>query len=142
MIYPNTVKYATLVPPQARLNNAAVTVSSVDRRGFDYANIEAIVGANDIGFTVFKLQESDDNATWSDVPGGDYSISATLPANTPNVIYGWDVDLKAHKRYLRVAATVGNGTSGLFLTVIALLARAEQAPSTAASRNLTGLLAL
>ena len=44
MLYPNTIKYVTLVEPQARINNAAVTVSSVDRHGFDYANIEAVVG--------------------------------------------------------------------------------------------------
>ncbi len=140
MIYPNTVKYTALVQPQARINNAAVTVAGVDRRGFDYANIEATIGANDIGFTVFKLQESDDNSTWSDVPGGDYSAAATLPGNTPNVIYGWDVDLKARKRYLRIAATVGNGTSGLFLAVVAILGRAEQAPFNPATRNLAGLL--
>ena len=111
--------------PQARLNNAAVTVSGVDRSGFDYAVIRAYVGANDIGFTTFKLQESDDNSTWTDVSGADYSAAATLPGNTPNVIYGWEVDLKGRKRYLRPALTVGNGSSGLFLTVVAHLGRAK-----------------
>ncbi len=142
MIYSNCIKYVALVEPQARINNTAVTVSSVDRHGFDYANIEAIVGANDIGFTIFKLQESDDNTNWADVINGDYSVGTLLPGNTPNVIYGWNVDLRGRKRYLRIAATVGNGASGLYLTVVAMLSRAEQEPFTAASGNLAGLLTL
>ena len=142
MIYEDSIKQIVLVEPQARINNSAVTVASVDRSGFDYAVIQAYVGANDIGFTTFKLQEADDNATWSDVPYADYSIAAALPGNTPDVVYAWEVDLKGRKRYLRPDITVGTGTSGLFLTVVATLGRAKQAPATAAAKGYQGVLTL
>jgi hypothetical protein len=142
MIYENTIKEVVLVEPQARINNAAVTVASVDRGGFDYAVIQSYVGANDVGFTTFKLQESDDNSTWSDVPGADFSIAATLPGNTANVVYAWEVDLKGRKRYLRPAITVGSGSAGLFLTVVAMLGRAKQAPATPAAKGYQAVLTL
>ena len=142
MIYETATKEVVLVAPAARQNNTAVTVSGVDRSGFDYAVIRAFVGANDIGFTTFKLQESDDNSTWTDVPGADYSSAASLPGSTPNVIYGWEVDLKARKRYLRPALTVGNGTAGLFVAVVANLSRAKQAPATAAAKGYQAVVTL
>jgi hypothetical protein len=142
MIYEDSIKQVVLVEPQARINNAAVTVASVDRSGFDYAVILAYVGANDVGFTTFKLQEADDNATWTDVSGADYSLVATLPGNTANVIYTWEVDLKARKRYLRPAITVGNGTAGMFLTIVATLGRAKLAPATPAAKGYQGVLTL
>lgn len=142
MIYETATKEVVLVAPAARQNNTALTVSGVDRSGFDYAVIRAYVGANDIGFTTFKLQESDDNSTWTDVPGADYSAAATLPGNTANVIYGWEVDLKGRKRYLRPALTVGNGTAGLFLAVVANLSRAKQAPATAAAKGYQAVVTL
>lgn len=143
MIYATTVKDSVSVQPQARINNAAVTCASIDRKGFDYSNVKLILGANDIGLTVCKLQESDDNSTWTDVPGGDFSTSGTLPgASDQNKVYVWDADLRARKRYLRPALTVGNGVSGAFVAVIAQLSRAEQSPRDAASRGAAQVLSI
>ena len=90
--------------PQARINNAAVTCASVDRRGFDYAVVRVAIGATDVGFTTFKLQESDDNSTFTDIAGADYSVSPlVLPSSaSSDTIWEWQVDLRgSRKRYLR-----------------------------------------
>jgi hypothetical protein len=143
MIEATTSKDVVSIYPQARLNNASFSVTSVDRKDFDYATLEVTLGATDIGLTAFKLQESDDNSTWTDVAGGDFSISGTLPASTnSNTQWAWDINLLGRKRYLRPAITVGNGTSGAFLTAKFKLFRAEQTPYNAAGRNLAGVLEL
>ena len=143
MIDLQQTKKIQLIYPQARINNSAVTVTSVDRKGFHYATIRVAIGATDIGLTTFKLQESDDNTTFTDIPGCDFSISPlTLPANTnSNTLWEWQVDLRGQrKRYLRPAITVGNGASGAFLSATAELSRAEQSPTTASSQGLTGVV--
>jgi len=142
MIDLQQTKKLQLIWPQARINNSAVTVASVDRKGFNYATIRVAIGATDIGFTTFKLQESDDNTTFTDVSGADFSISPlTLPANTnSNTLWEWQVDLRGQrKRYLRPAITIGNGASGAFVSALAELSRAEQAPATPTSQGLTGV---
>ena len=139
MLYPTTFKTVAVTSPAAAVNNAAVVCASVDRKNFDYAVFKLILGATDANLTVCKMQESDDNATWTDVPGLDYSASPNaLPTATDdNHLFAFDIDLKARKRFLRPAITIGSGTTGAFLTVIAELHRAEQMPSTAAARGLT-----
>ena len=142
MIYPTTSKTLLVTPPAAAVNNASVVCASVDRRTFDYATFTIILGATDAALTACKLQESDDNSTWSDVSGLDYSVSPnTLPTATDdNHLFGFEVDLRGRKRYLRPLITVGSGTTGAFVTVIAELNRAEQTPHDAASRGLTATL--
>ena len=128
--------------PQARINNSAVTCASIDRRGFDYAVVRVTIGATDIGFTTFKLQESDDNSTFTDIGGADYSVSPLTPpsSSNSNTIWEWQVDLRgSRKRYLRPAITIGNGSSGAFVAAEAELFRAEQAPYNASTQGLTGV---
>jgi len=142
MIDLQQTKKLQLIWPQARINNSAVTVTSVDRKGFNYATIRVALGVTDIGLTTFKLQESDDNTTFTDIPGCDFSISPlSLPASTnSNTLWEWQIDLRGQrKRYLRPAITVGNGAAGAFLSATAELSRAEQSPTTAASQGLTGV---
>jgi len=142
MIDLQQTKKPQLIWPQARINNSAVTVASVDRKGFNYATIRIAIGATDIGLTTFKLQESDDNTTFTDVPNADFSISPlSLPSNTnSNTLWEWQIDLRApRKRYLRPAITVGNGSAGAFLAATAELSRAEQSPTTPTSQGLTGV---
>jgi hypothetical protein len=142
MIDLQPTKKVQVVWPQARINNAAVTCASVDRKGFDYAAIRVALGATDVGFTTFKLQESDDNTTFTDIPGADFSVAPlTLPASTnSDTLWEWQVDLRgSRKRYLRPALTVGNGTNGAFVSATAELSRAEQAPYNAATQGLAAV---
>src|SRR5260221_3099074 len=118
MIYATTFKSINVTPPAAAVNNATVNTPSVDRKGFDYVGYKIVLGATDIGLTVLKLQESDDNSTFTDIPGLDYSIAPpTLPTTAQaGKIFAFDVDLKARKRYLKPIITVGAGTTGAFIT--------------------------
>jgi len=143
MIQITQTKDFVSVEPQARINNAAVTCASLDRKGFDYANVKLLLGATDVGLTVCKLQESDDNVTFTDVSGADFSISGVLPASTDgNKVFEWDVDLRTRKRYLRPAVTIGNGTLGAFVAVLVQLFRAEQTPATPTARGAAQVLAV
>ncbi|HEY8750843.1 MAG TPA: hypothetical protein VIM11_22860 [Tepidisphaeraceae bacterium] len=142
MIDLQQTKKTQLIWPQARINNAAVTSTSVDRKGFNYATVRVAIGATDIACTVFKLQESDDNTTFTDVPGADFSVAPlALPTNgATNTLWEWQVDLRgSRKRYLRPALTIGNGASGAFVAATAELSRAEQSPATTAAQGLTSL---
>jgi hypothetical protein len=142
MLEISATKKIQSVFPQARINNAAVTCASVDRRGFDYAAVRVAIGATDIGFTTFKLQESDDNTTFTDIVGADYSVAPlALPGSSNgNTLWEWQVDLRGgRKRYLRPALTVGNGTLGAFVCAEVALSRAEQAPFNANTQGLAGL---
>src|SRR5579862_8050858 len=99
MIHSTTTKDIVSLQPAARVNNNAASCAAVDRRGFDHATVKLLMGTNDVGFTVMKLQESDDNSTWTDIPGSDYSVSGTLPGSSDqNKLYLWDVDLRPRKR--------------------------------------------
>ena len=141
MIYATTTKDVVSVQPAARINNSAVTCAAVDRRGFDYAVAKLFIGANDIGLTVAKLQESDDDSTWTDIPGADFSIAGALPGSGDQTkIWLWDVDLRGRKRYLRPALTIGDGTLGSFVAVVFELSRAEEMPHTASQRGAAQML--
>jgi hypothetical protein len=142
MIYATTSKTINVAPPGALVNDASVTVTAVDRKGFDYALVRVILGSTDIALTALKLQESDDNSTWTDIPGLDYSVSpATLPtAGDDNHVFSFDVDLRGRKRYLKPIVTVGNGSAGAYVAVLADLFRAEQTPHDATSRGLAAAL--
>jgi hypothetical protein len=142
MIQITDTKKVQSVFPQARMNNAAVTCASVDRRGFDYAVVRVAIGATDVGLTTFKLQESDDNSTFTDIVGADYSVSPlSLPGSgSSNTLWEWQVDLRgSRKRYLRPAITIGNGTSGAFVSAAVELFRAEQSPFNAGTQGLAGV---
>jgi hypothetical protein len=144
MIDITPTKKVQLAWPENRYNNTAVTCLSVDRSGFDYAVIRVTIGANDAGFATFKLQESDDDSTFTDVPGSDFSVSPlTLPsASNGDTLWEWQVDLRGRMRYLKPALTAGNGVAGVFAAVVAELSRAEQAPYTATEQGLAGLAVL
>lgn len=88
------------------------TSAAIDRQGFNSCVLVAVSGAVSGSPTAqtldAKLQESDDQSTWSDVPGG--AIAQITAANS---IAEKDVNLRGRKRYIRVSETVGftGGTS-------------------------------
>lgn len=146
MIVTQNDKYLNLTPPAAIVNTAAFGVLVIDTAGWDYCDIYLILGASDIALTVAKVNESDVKGSSSTltngtlVPGSDYSVSpATLPSATDdNNIFAWHIDLNGpRKRYLLPAVTVGTGSAGAYGTIIAVLSRGSQFPSTAALRGFT-----
>lgn len=133
------LKFINVTPPAAIVDNAAFTTASVDTRGWDECAFIASFGAMDIAMATFKLRESDDDSSYADVSGADFSVSPlTLPsATSDNTIFGIFVRCGgARKRYLDLSATGGDGAAGSYLSVLAILAKGKQVPSTATLRGL------
>lgn len=105
-LYNNVGVVAAIAPA---VLTATATGTGVDLRGFNSAtlviNAGAIVGA---GLFVPKLQESDDNSTFTDVAATD--LLGAFPASV--VAAGAiKVGYKGYKRYLRAVLTYTSGTS-------------------------------
>jgi hypothetical protein len=136
MNYPFSKIRKVLVQPAAIVNNASLTVAALDCLNATYAVIEVVLGATDIALTAMKLQESDDNSTYTDVAGSvfgtsnkDTDVASTLPSATDdNKVFTWFVDLRGRMRYLKPVITIGNGAAGAFTVVIAELWRNGQCP--------------
>jgi hypothetical protein len=140
VIAPFQRKLTEVVRPAAIVDNTSYTVIDVDTLGWDYAVINCYIGALDIAFTALKVQESDDDSTYADITAtvmgtanNDTGSASTLPSATDdNKFFGFFVDMRGRKRYLRLVATIGDGTAGGFLTAWAELWRGEDSPRTAA----------
>jgi hypothetical protein len=135
-------KVVAVTSPGAIVNNAAFTTATVDTAGWDEVQWVVILGALDIAIAAMKLQESDDSGMSGavDIAGGDFSVSpATLPSATDdNHIFGLNVKCGGpRKRYQDLSLTGGNGSTGTYATVIAILSKGETTPSTTAGRGYT-----
>lgn len=140
------MKLALAIAPQAIKDNAewvgsiGSTPRTIDTRGWDYMWVIGVVGDTDVAMAQYSLHESSDNSTYTEISAADFSTAATLPsASTDNSFQCWMVDLSKRKRYIRVEAIAGDGTSGTYLTVIAILGnRMGETPDTATERGLDG----
>jgi hypothetical protein len=96
-----------------------------------------------------SLQESDTSGSGhANVTGLVYGTSTDIDGNTSslpsatddNGVFAFEVDLRGRKRYLDVAATVGDGTAGAFVTIQTILCRAKELPTSISDKGLTGCL--
>lgn len=123
------------------LNNATSAVTNVvDTFGFSGGDLTMIaaLGATAGNFTAFKIQESDDNSSFSDVTGcvvatsTDIEGGATdLPDGTgdDNGLYVFQIKLTAsRKRYFKLVATEDN-TGATLMCCIAIIAPAGVSPA-------------
>jgi hypothetical protein len=132
-------KYLAVIQPTAIVDNAAWTCVAIDTKGWDYAQFVFQLGATDIAMALLKLTESDDDSSYSDVANTTFGTSnndtgsaSTLPSATDdNKLFGFAVDCKARKRYLKLAATGGDGAAGAYAAAICILSRGEQGALTA-----------
>lgn len=127
------------VPISLTGGTSAVT-NVVDTVGFGGGELLMIVslGATAGNFSAFKIQESDDNSSYSDVTGcvvgtsTDIEGGATdLPDGTgdDNGLYVFQIQLTgARKRYYKLVATEG-GTGATLMGCIAILSNAGLAPA-------------
>jgi hypothetical protein len=140
VIAPFQRKLVSITPPGALVDNASFTVADVDGRGWEYAVINCYLGATDIAMTALKVQESDDDSTYSDISAtvfgtadNDTGSTSTLPSATDdNKFFSFFLDLRGRKRYLRLVATNGDGTAGGYMAAWAELWRGADGPRTAA----------
>jgi hypothetical protein len=103
----NSMKVVASVVPAVL--TATATGTGVDLRGFSSAEVIINTGAivSSGNFTP-KLQESDDNSTWTDVEADDLlgTFPAALAAST-----AYNVGYAGTKGHLRAVLTLNSGTS-------------------------------
>lgn len=101
------INVAQSLNPAARIATANGT--GVDLAGYEGALCVVSVGTRTDGTHALKLQESDDNTTFTDVAAADLrgSFPADVTTGTPI-----RVGYKGTKRYVRAVATVTGATTG------------------------------
>lgn len=121
-LYNNVSVVSSVVPA---VLTATATGTGIDGRGFQSVtyviNTGAIAGSGN--FTP-KIQESDDNSSFTDIAAADMlgSFPAALSAST-----AIRVGYKGNKRYTRAVLTLNSGTS-IAAGAVAVLGHAELAP--------------
>ena len=132
------IKYVSITPPAAIVDNAAFTTAEVDTKGWNKALFVVQLGALDIAIAAMLLQENDVSATGeATVSGADFSVSPlTLPAATDDDnAYSIHVDLRGKKRFMNISLTGGDGTTGTYATAFVILSDPEECTDTAAERG-------
>lgn len=94
--------------PAARSANTTVNGTGVDLAGFERTAVLFIVGTVTDGTHTPKLQESDDNSSFSDVAAGDQSGTLAALASTTTQEVGY----LGAKRYIRAVLTTAGATTG------------------------------
>jgi len=97
---------AASLAPQAR--TATANGASTDLAGYNGAICLVSVGVITDGTHTPKLQECDDNATWTDVVAGDLEGAFVALVSATNQFVGY----KGRRRYLRAVVTVAGATTG------------------------------
>jgi len=140
------VRFVTITPPAAIVDNASYTTTAIDTQGFHKLAVVVQLGATDIAMTALKLQESDDSGMSgaTDIPGAvfgtsvnpDTNATSALPSATDdNGRFVFYVTLQGRKRYIDLVATAGDGSTGTFLTAHGILYNANDVPNTATERG-------
>lgn len=137
MIHSQNDKVVGSVP--TAVGTSAVTLT-IDTRGYDHASVTVMRASNaSTAFaSVLKVEESDDNVSYSNVSGLVGGTDFTIPAVSDTAsaaIVKLDVDTKAKKRYLKVTATPAVSVNTV---VTARLSRGEESPVTAADAGVIG----
>ena len=149
MIHAQDVKYVSVTPPAAIVDNASYTTAEIDTKDYDYATIVVYLGATDIAMTALAVTESDTAGSGhANVTGLVYGTSTDIDGNTSslpsatddNGFFIFEVDLRGKKRYLDVTATAGNGAAGTFATILAILSRGRIGNDSIADTGATGVL--
>lgn len=138
-------KVVSVINPAAILDDASATTNEIDTLGYDYCTIYVQVGATDIAVAALKVQESDTSgsgfADISALTASGTTGDGRLPTATDdNKVFAFFIDLRKRKRYLDLVATAGNGSTGTYLSAIAVLSRAKESPSSSTELGLGGML--
>jgi hypothetical protein len=136
MIHAQNEKVVASVP--ASVGSSAVTLT-IDTLGYDHASVTVMRASNasTVFASVLKVEESDDNSSYSNVTGLVGGTDFTIPvvSDTSAVaVVKLDVDTKAKKRYLKVTATPAVSVNTV---VTAGLSRGD-APTTATEAGCIG----
>jgi hypothetical protein len=136
MIHAQNQKVVASVPTS--VGSSAVTLT-IDTLGFDHASVTVMRASNaSTAFaSVLKIEESDDNSSYSNVAGLVGGTDFTIPVVSDTAsaaVVKLDVDTKAKKRYLKVTATPAVSVN----TVVSARLSRGDAPTTAAEAGCIG----
>jgi hypothetical protein len=138
MIHNQNLKVVGHTSGPVTVGSTATTTMVVDRRNYDYASVvvSKAPSAGTAFASVLKIEESDDNSSYGDVAAfvkdGASGFTMAAVSTVNGSIVKMDVDCKARKRYLRVTVTPDVTAA---VSVVALLSRGEEFPSTDAEVN-------
>ncbi len=142
-------KFFQVIAPVAIQDNASWTTTEIDTLGYNYLTVVVNIGATDIAMAALKLQQSDTSGSgFADVTSldsdGDTDIdgnASTLPTATDdNKLFIFQVDLRGKKRYWDLVATAGDGTAGTYASAIAILSKADDAPTSSSDMGAINVL--
>jgi len=136
MIHSQMEKVVATLPATG---SSAVTLT-VDTVGVDYASFTVLRGSNasTVFASVLKVEESDDNSTFSNVTGLVGGTDFTIPTvsdTSATVVVKLDIATPARKRYLKVTATPAVSVP---VAITGRLSRLENAPSNASEAGVIG----
>lgn len=136
-------KIVQSIAPAAIVNNTTATATSVDTRnsGIRPTTVHHVVtiGATDVAATVFKIQESEDDSTYSDITGASFTGASNLPAATSDNT-NWCISVPmggVRMRYQKVVLTVGNAT-GAYVAGLAFFENLGQSANSNTERGVAG----
>jgi hypothetical protein len=112
----------------------------IDRLGYEYVSLDVCQEAwgnagytSQAAYTVLKLEESDNNSSYSSVFVGGTDFTIPTPSSTSaETVVRMDVDCRGKKRYLKVTATPY--TTGTVFTV-ARLGKGNDGPVSASAKG-------
>lgn len=130
-------KYVAVTPPAAKVDAAAFTTAAVDTKGWRKLTFVCIYGDIDVNVASASIRHSDssDMSSPATLATGGTDFTLGTAAGTDNDIHAFEVDLRGKKRYLDFEITGGDGSTGTYLTIIAVLSDPEEAPDSAADRG-------
>jgi len=125
-----SVKTLMGIAPVVKTADATINGPGIDRRGYEGAVFCLEVGAkgDQTGHTVdCKIQESDDNSSWSDVSGATFTQITT--ENTHGEL---NLNLQGRKRYVRMVVTItitGGSSPSIAVGGTVVLGNPKQLPA-------------
>lgn len=142
MIDTQNLQFVQAIPPQSPASAGDAQQFVVDTAGYEYLTYVSSIGTAVAGFDEYCALESDTvNGVFGTVPNSAFGASpnttaAPLPTATSDFTNGAIfIPLFGRKRYHKFRAKVGTG-GAVGISVLAILSRGEQAPSTATLRGL------
>lgn len=131
------VKYVAITPPAAIVDDAAFTTAAVDCKGWGHLTLVAQFGAIDIAPASSSIRHSDasDMSSAATIATGGTDYALATAAGSDNDFHVFEIDLKGKKRYVDFEITGGNGSTGTYLNVLAILSRGSVSPNSATDRG-------
>jgi hypothetical protein len=142
MIHAQQDKFTAFLSAAA-IGSTATSTLTIDRRGYDHVSVAALRASNasTVFANVLRVEESDSATTdYTNVTAlvgggvGGFTIPAVSNTSEAAAVV-MDIDCRARKRYLRVSMTPGASAT---LAISARMSRAEEAPVSAAEKNVIG----